>query len=378
MGFFDDMYKAFEDIVEKARVKSEEIIEKFRGNKGANKEESEKSLSEKIEDYGNSIGINEKPKYYNYSKNNQESEGLLSKPLIDTLMGMEEDFLEKKTGVDTSTPTLPDTLNLKEKEYVPVSEKEMQDEALRELLPTYEEKVKGAEERFESKSNTLNEKKEETLLKESEEKKGVEESYQSALQKYRDKMIFQGLTNSTIADGGKMELANALDAQNKEIEVKYDRKYLEIENSLKEAQTELSNALELYDLNFAADLQEKINKLKLAEEKRVKEINDYNLSVREKESAYQIEKANKLYKLQMERQKALFEEMKEAQELEKEYGVSQEKREEYFKREETAKSFYSQFSKEQASKLINEVSEDLLLLLGPEAYLDLYMWNARR
>lgn len=377
MGIFQNMYEAFESLLEKARVKTDELTEKFRGwSKDFN--ENDNSLSEGLKDYGASLGINGKPIYLNNNKKEQKMEGILSEPLIETLLSMENDYQGKTSGVDLTPPDLPESLGLKEKEYVPVSDKELEEQALKELMPEYEDNVREEEMRFEKKENALNEQREDAENKEIEESKALNESYQTAVQNHRDKMIFQGLTNSTINDSGQKELEGILDLKSKEIEAKYDRKYIEIENSLKEAERELNSALELYDLNLAADLQEKIEKLKAKEEKRLEEINDYNLTIKEKELEYQIARANKLNKLREDRQKELFDEMRYNRILEEEQGVSLEKRMEYQRRGELAKEFYSQFSKEQANDLINEVGDELHSLLGTEEFFNLYLWNTRR
>ena len=377
MGIFQNMYEAFETLLEKARVKTDELTEKFRGWSKDFKE-NDNSLSGGLKDYGASLGINGKTIYLNSNKNEEKTEGVLSEPLLETLLSMENDYQGKTSGVDLTPPELPESLGLKEKEYVPLSEKELENEALKELMPGYEDNVREEEMRFEKKENALNKQREDAENKETEEKKALNESYQTASQNHRDKMIFQGLTNSTINESGQKELEDALELKSKEIEAKYDRKYIEIENSLKEAERELSSALELYDLNLAADLQERIEKLKAKEEKRLEEINDYNLTIREKELEYQIARANKLNKLREDRQKELFDEMRYNRILEEEQGVSLEKRMEYQRRGELAKEFYSQFSKEQASALINEVGDELHSLLGTEEFFNLHLWNARR
>ena len=144
------------------------------------------------------------------------------------------------------------------------------------------------------------------------------------------------------------------------------------------AEREYANAVKEYDLEYAADLQEKLNKLKLNEEKRMEEINAYNAKLAERQEKYNSERLEILSNLRLERQKALFEEMKREQAEEAELGVSPEKAQEYARRKNMAISFYNNFTKEEAYVLLADASEKLKSLLGEDEFLRLLQWNNQR
>ncbi len=343
------------------------------------------ALKSKLKEFGYSIaslGKSKKDENANQAEatpeNPRVSEATTSDSLINTLIEMDNSYRAEKTGVDLSVPTLPSTLGLSEKEYVPLTYEELKAEAERELLPDYIEDKNSATEKLESTLNKLESKEESTRYAENVEEAELASSYEKSLENHRDDMIFQGIVNSTINDGGVGELASSYASESALVDEKYDMKYAEILASIGEAEREFQNAMESYDLNYSADLQEKLRKLREKEEKRLEEINKYNLDVRKKELEYQKKRAEELKKLRADRQSALFEEMAREQEEEEINGVSAEKRTEYARRSEMARTFYSNFSKEQAERMMSEVGEELYSLLGREEYFKLIYWNVAR
>ncbi|MBQ8178125.1 MAG: hypothetical protein IJ033_02930 [Clostridia bacterium] len=311
-------------------------------------------------------------------QNPRVSENTTSDALINTLIEMDNEYRAGVTGVDLSAPTLPSTLGLSEKEYVPKTDDELKAEVEAELLPDYVSDVNEATERYEKEVYDAKSKRESAEYQEALDEAELKESYLAAKEDHRDDMIFKGLTNSTINLSGERTLKDGYDYESALIDEKYDRKYTELQHSIKEAETEFKNAMESYDLNYSADLQEKLQKLREKEEKRLEEINKYNLDVRKKELEYQQTRAEKLSELRAERQSALFAEMEREQAHEKVFGISAEKRVEYTRRVDMAKTFYQNFSKEQAEKMMESVAEELLNLLGREEYFNLIYWNMAR
>ena len=304
--------------------------------------------------------------------------GFRSDALINTLVEMDNEYRKNVTGVDISMPTLPSELGLEKKEYVAKSDEELLLEAESALKPQLEKSIQKAEDKLNTTRDKLDFESETALINEGNE---LDELYQKGaknLTAHRDDMIFSGLINSTINSEGERQIIENLASENLKIEEKYDRKLTEIKNNLTLAEREYESAIKEYNLEYALDLQAKVNKLKLNEEKRLEEINAYNQKIAEKEEKYKQERLELLQKMRAERQEALFEEMKREQAQESELGIPSEKRLEYTKRKNMAETFYSNFTKEEALVLIAEASDKLKNLLGEEEYLNLIVWNNNR
>ena len=300
--------------------------------------------------------------------------------LIDRLIEMEADYRAKQTGVEFPDPeeSVPPSLNEKPIEYVGKSEEEIAAEAETALLPDYEKNVNKATEKYDSETDTLENLRAELEAKESADRASTKTAADEARKEYTGDMILQGLVNSTIMSYGN-ELINRAEAEAySNYDKEYDLKYNEIRDKLAEAEAVYENALREYDLTYAADLEAKISKLKAEEESRLKEINEYNRKLAEREAAYQRERATMLQEMQKERSEAILETAAKEAEYEKENGISAEKQAEYARRTDAAKEFYSAYDKNQAHYMLLMSSDELITLLGSRNYMLLLNWNLTR
>ena len=372
-----DFYEDYQKSVEEKKEKGKEVQNALRTGGWESAFEKLKRL---MYEYGYQLSNGEEPK----ELLNQElldkvgTKGFRNDALINTLIEMDNEYRKEKTGVDLSAPTLPLELELQPKEYVKKSEEDMLLEAENELLPSLTKRKNAESEKLEKARNDYSEKSADAVMDQSNELDLLYREGANALENHRDDMIFQGLVNSTINEKGASDIKRQTNVERLKIEEKYDDKLLKIKNDLTLAEREYANAVKEYDLEYAADLQEKLNKLKLNEEKRMEEINAYNAKLAERQEKYNSERLEILSNLRLERQKALFEEMKREQAEEAELGVSPEKAEEYARRKNMAISFYNNFTKEEAYVLLADASEKLKSLLGEDEFLRLLQWNNQR
>ena len=351
------------------------------GDKSGTKEESTfERLKRIMYEYGYKMSNGEEPKDLINADlmDKVGSEGFRSDALINTLIEMDNEYRTEKEGASYPSPTLPLSLGLKEKEYVPRSESDMLREAEEELLPSLVKNKNKAESAVEATRSELKERGESYLESAEEEQLELLKKGASALENHRDNMIFQGIYDSTINSEGAKNIERSVQLESKKIVEEYDQKMLKIKRDLTLAEKEYENAIIEYDLEYAADLQAKLNKLKLSEEKRRDEIENYNQKLAEKEATYQAERTEMLRKMREEREDALFEEMKREQADEAQNGISEEKRLEYERRKNLATTFYSNFTKEEAFVLIADASDKLKSLLGEEEFFRLLHWNNQR
>lgn len=381
MNLFEEIYSALKKLSKDTEDKTKEINERIDQKNYKEENGAFSKLKTALKDFGYLVGSKGNTKVDKANAKpitTERAKGADSTALINTLVEMDNDFRKNETGVDISAPNIPSSLNLTQKEYDKKSVSDLKKEAESELLPAYESKVNALEESYQKEMNDLLEKEQTLEATTQEEKEKLEESYLENAQNHRDKMIFQGLVHSTINSSGIDNLKAIKDNVGREIDSQYDRKLNAIKNSRAECEVEFQNKMEVYDLNYCADLQEKISKLKDKEIKRLEEINEYNLEVREREREYQEARQQTLVNLRSEREKALFDEMARDAENEKVNGVSEAKRLEYKKRGEMARAFYQNFSVEDATALIEESLKELTLLLGTDELFELLEWNARR
>lgn len=299
-----------------------------------------------------------------------KTETASSAALIGALKEM-EDAYNKRTNplYEVDTSSIPDTLGQTYKTYTEKTPSEIAAEAETSLKPGYESKADTLVEKTAAKLNMLDENKSATAIKEASERYSLESALEELSLDHRDTMIKQGLVNSSINKEGAREIEEYGEAVFEIIDLQYDLKYAEIENSVKETKLNYENALKEYKLNYAADLQEKIGALTSEQQKRVAEINAYNKKIADQEAAYQQKRAKLLITLEESLKKAREEKAAADAAYEAEHGMSAEKRNELDSRYQVAESFYSQYGAADAYKMIVADRDTLVPLLGTENYL---------
>ena len=367
MTKLEDLYKS----------STKDVQDELRNNGWASAYER---LKKAMYDFGYTMSAGKEPEEI-YDPELQEKvgeKGFRNDALLNALLEMDNDYRASTTGKDLEMPTLPSTLGLTPKEYVERSEEDMVKEVEEELLPELTRDKEKALEKLTKQEDKAREQEASAESSKMEEKSDLYMEGEEALLDHRDDMIFQGLINSTINEEGKKSIASYVRESERKIEEKYDKKLVKIRDDLALAKQEYESALEEYNLEYCMELTTKVNKLKVEEEKRREEINKYNAEIAVKEEKYQLEKQETLKKLREEREKALFQQMALEQSDEARNGVSEEKKLEYAKRTNTAKSFYQNFTKQEAMALILDAQDELKSLLGIDEYMKLLSWNSNR
>ena len=358
---------------------TKEKLKSFGEKIGQKADEALEEIKDAFEDLSYTISGKHRPSSAGGTVDYSAKEhGYTSDALINTLINMDNSYRKENTGVDISIPELPETLGLESKEYVAKTDEEIVSEAETELLPGYEKKVDDATEKYESTMNKQEKLQKDAEFSEEEDLLALDSARKRTDKEFRNDMILQGLVNSTINSYGAEQIGKEYEHKVATVNAEYDLKYLSIKNAISEAQTTYENALKEYDLSYAADLSAKISKLKQDEEKRLEEINNYNLKIQEREMKYQEERNKLLTELQKQRQQALFDEIEAEREYERENGVTPEKQQEYDKRLSMAESFYGNFDKMTAMSMMAESRADLEKLMGELQFIKLLQWNVNR
>lgn len=299
-----------------------------------------------------------------------------SRELIEELKRLEELYRYEKAGIGYPTDVeLPESLGLQKIEYVAPTDEQITETARSELRAEYEKLENAAEEKYLKAESELEEELEKNRIKEQNELEKTRSEAESVQKSLTESMVLQGLVNSTIYDMGSESIRRKYASESAKISADYDAEYNSIRSELDLKRLEYDNALAEYNLSYAADLRSEVIKLHAEEEKRLKEINEYNRNVTEREAEYREERQKLLEEMYLSRSEAILEAAKAEQEYEREYGVSYDKQTEYVRRFETAKNFYSAYTPEQAGSMMEESEGYLRLLLGDEKFTELVRWN---
>ncbi len=337
-------------------------------------------IKQALYDFGYKISGKQKPEEVvnvNYADKIASGE-LSSEGLINTLLKMDDEYRKNVTGVEIIKPTVQPEIQLERKEYRAKTDDELLLEAENSLKPSYDESVNEANLSYEKALEKSAEKLIETGEEEAYERYSTAKAYRENLSEHQEDMILRGLVNSTINSEGlkNIEQQNAFKVTL--IDKEYDARYRKLEAERKLQETEYENAIAGFDLNYALELQTKLQKLRLEEEKRLEEINEYNLNQAKLEAKYKEDAFKQNIALRAEMEEALYEAMKKEREDEKINGVSPQKQAEYASRIESAKSFYRNYNVDEVKAMIESKSEELAILLSDAGLRELYQWNVNR
>ncbi len=337
-------------------------------------------IKQALYDFGYKLSGKQKPEEalkVNYAEKIASGE-LSSESLINTLLKMDDEYRKNVIGVEILKPTVQPEITLERKEYDPKTEAELLLEAESALKPSYEENVNDATLSYQSALEKSAEQLIETGTEEAYERYGANETYLENLSEHQEDMILRGLVNSTVNSEGVKEIERANAIKVERIDKEYDERYRKLEAERRLRESEYENAVASYDLNYALDLQTKLQKLKTEEEKRLEEINEYNLNQAKLEAKYKEDALKQNIELRAERERALYDALKKEREDERQNGVSPQKKAEYASRVERAKSFYRNYNVDAVKAMIENERGELAVLLGDAGLLELYKWNVSR
>ncbi len=298
------------------------------------------------------------------------SESPSGEPLIAALREMDAAYRAEKSNVDLSDPDeqYPESLGLVPKSYVQKTDAEIAAQAEETAQSKNIASLGKAQEAYAKAESAYEAAEEELEDKEKNSKQDLVAKTNAALKKHRDNMIYQGLVNSTVNTYGQAQITAEYGESLERIESEYDSKYAKIKSELTQAEQKYNNALREYDISYATDLRNAIDKLKESELKRIAEINEYNRSIAEKEARYVSERESALRALRKQRNADLLAEAKAEAEYEEANGVTPDKQAEYDKRLEIARQFYSGYTRAEANQMIYSSGDILSALLGKENY----------
>lgn len=284
--------------------------------------------------------------------------------LIRKLQSMEERYREATKLPEPDYDSIPESLGLKKKTFVPKTDEELRETAEAALGGAYDAKIDATNLKAREKTETLESNLRDKTAKYEESLESLGEKYAAAEESLKNKSIDRGLADSSIRTAGESELqrefGNAMSVLKSEHEAAADRIRQEIEL----AETGRQNALNEYRLAYAADVEKKISSLKNELQKELQSVNTYNAEIAKKEAAYRLERQQTEDEMRAEYEKRQLAQDRQNAIFEAKYSYSGKKAAEMQERYNEAEAFYESLPNDLARELMTKSENTLKPLLG--------------
>ncbi len=190
-------------------------------------------------------------------------------------------------------PQLPDSPAYERMEYDAPTDEALGETAKKELEAYkaqgesgVEKEIAALEKEYAAKSDSAREKNENA-------KKSVELGYESAKKNTDADMLKRGLARSSIAALSKKEIELNAASAKAELDAALSRELNELDGKINELATKREEALNEFNLAYAAKLTQRITELKSERDKKTSEAIKYNNSLAEKEHKEKVDKQMK-------------------------------------------------------------------------------------
>lgn len=298
-------------------------------------------------------------------KNEVTSNDLVAeRGLINRLKSMEEKYREATKIPEPDYGSLPETLGLKRKTFVPKTDDELRDKAEEALGAAYDAKIAATDLKAAEKTQSLENSLADKTEKYAEDLEYIGEKYATDAEALKNGSIDRGLEDSSVRTSResvlRTELGNAMNVLRTEHQAQADRIMREIEL----AETGRANAVNEYRLAYAADVEKKISALKNELAQELETVNSYNAEIAKKEAQYQIDRQKTQDQMREAYEKRQAIRDKQTADYEEKYGYAGAKAEEMEARYNEAEAFYSSIPEEIAKELMSKSEATLKSLLG--------------
>lgn len=257
----------------------------------------------------------------------------------------------------------PESLGLEKVDYTPET-----DEQIEERVSAGIESEK-AEERNELESSYA--KKEQALGEEADSaRKDMDESYRELDALYKEltratenDAIERGVARGSIMSSALSDLSAEKAASEADTAQRYREAMTAVEKELDNLEKAQETAFSELDLKYAAELEERIAKLKEERDETARKYAEYNNKVAKQEQEYAVQREKDIADFLEEREKERLEREEKQREQEAKYGYTGEKQKNYAERYDIALAFYSSLSPDIAADAL-DASPNMRYFLG--------------
>ncbi len=198
----------------------------------------------------------------------------------------EQDKKEKKSSLLEEFEAIDQKYaqgGLQEIEYTPPSDEELEEMAKASLEGKYHKAKQAVEDKFAKSYGAIQEKKEGISQAHDAKMKDIEEYYDERRKEAEKDALKRGIARSSIAEGQLGQLEREESRSKLEAETGLEEQIRKLSGQISSLESEKEKALAEQDILYAAELAEKIYKLKEDRDKKLMDVIKYNNSVREKE-----------------------------------------------------------------------------------------------
>ncbi len=289
----------------------------------------------------------------NQKKLSSESTSPKGKSVQDVLNDLKE--IERR-GAQGGEVDAPESLNLQKVEFEEKTDDELSELAKNSLASKYNTKKQSTNDSFEKQIDNLLKQSEENKKQAESQKESVNEIFDNSIKETENQALKRGLARSSVIIGqvANLEGSRANELANILKDINDNLTYTE--NKISELENEKERALDDLDIEYAMELNEKIQSVK----------DDYN---KQKQQAIEfnnnVEKLEAEYKLKLDDQK--LQRQKQTTELKDKYGVDYAKEQIKDNQYEYMKNYVDSIDKDYAIDLLTR-NKEFENLMGSNRY----------
>lgn len=207
--------------------------------------------------------------------------GIISNNSKNSSYNRMKELVDSNESNKVEKPVLPDTPEYELKSYDPQSDEELSAYA-KDSLSDYQNKgVNAIESEINAKRSELEGQKENVAAAADEGYKSVNAAYNSAAEAVNNDSLKRGLARSSVAVNRNAEVETLRAGELADLGNKATAAVAEIDNSIGSLNTQLTKALNDFNIEYAAKLADKINDLKVERDKKTAEVAEYNNKIKQ-------------------------------------------------------------------------------------------------
>lgn len=273
-----------------------------------------------------------------------------------------KDSLPKEEEPDLEA-LFPSDSGLREHEYTPRSDEEIEAEARADSDLKKDAERDKLQEKFDEKADDANLQKLAAERALQNKNADLDDEYASLAEDEKENALKNGVARGSILSSALKELSAQKQSDKDSNAAAYLQKIEDIDAQTQYLKAELDAALEQLDMKYAVELSENIKKLKEQRDKETEKWEKYNRDIQRQQAEFEYNREQDINEYLLERELQKQNEQKAEEQREQQFGYQGEKQKNYAKRYEIAYDFYMSLDPEIAYDAL-EASPNMQYYLG--------------
>ena len=304
-------------------------------------------------------------------RDEERSEGLKNaleqeKALTEQLEELEKQYQaylnSQKKEIDLDA-IFPPTLGLEKIEFTPESDDSILNRANEAISAEKTKDVDKTESKYGTKIDGVKDDLQEAYQDRAQKQEDIDELYAELQRRQKNDSIKKGMARGSVLSSLSKDLEIEEQTSSNKVEKEFYDKAQKLNDEMASLTEQREKALNELDLHYAAELSEKIAKLKEERDALSAKYTKFNNSVDEKEAKYQFERQKDIDKYLDDMRKEEVKRAEEQRAYEEKYGYSGEKLKNYSERYRLAFDFYMSLDKDIAAAAL-KASPNMKFYLG--------------